>query len=209
MTTPGKGPVAKEHHPPADEELIARAQAGDQLAFEGLVERYQAQVARIVGRKVPWQDAPEVAQEVFIKAFVSLPNYRPLKPLGHWLSTLAVRACHDYWRAHYRRREVPLSALATEAGRQREPVDAVAAQDPYAAYEAWELLDWALGHLSPEDRMAVTLVHLEGWTLAEAAEALGWSQTVVKLRNFRARRKLHQLISQTLAGEVEDEKPRA
>lgn len=201
--------MAQERNQLTDEEVIARILAGDGRAFEQLVERYKAHVARIVVGKVPRQEAPEVVQEVFIKAFVSLPDYRPLKPLSHWLSTLAVRACHDFWRAHYRRREVPLSALAPEAdSRSEQRMDkamAGEARDQYADYETRELLDWALRHLSPGDRMALTLVHLEGWSPAEAAEALGWSQTVLKVRTFRARRKLHKIITQSLSGEVSDE----
>lgn len=201
--------MTQEPAQPRDEEIIARILAGESLAFEQLVERHKALVARIVGRKVPRQEAAEMVQEVFIKAFISLADYRPLKPFSHWLSTLAVRACHDYWRAHYRRREVLFSALSPEPGGQRESrVEAAMAgeaPDRYQEYENWELLDWALGQLSPGDRMAVTLVNLEGYSMAEAAEALGWSQTMVKVRAFRARRKLQTLISQTMKGEVRSE----
>lgn len=195
--------MAPEPNPPSDEEVIARILSGESDAFEILVERYKKQVAGIVGRKVPHQEAPEVVHQVFIKAFVSLPSYRPLKPFSHWLTTLAVRACHDFWRGRYRSRETPLTALAPEPGGRREreveAAQAASAPDAYEAFEAWELLDWALGHLSPDDRMALTLVHLEGWSLAEAAEALGWSQAVVKLRTFRARRKLHKIIAGSLS----------
>lgn len=189
---------------PADDEIIARVLAGESQAFEGLVERYKRQVAAIVVRKVPRQEAPEVVHQVFIKAFVSLPGYRPLKPFSHWLSTLAVRTCHDFWRERYRSREIPQAALAPEPGgrREREIETALAgtAPDAYEAFEAWELLDWALGHLTPDDRMALTLVHLEGCSLAEAAEELGWTQAVVKLRVFRARRKLRKIIADSLSG---------
>ncbi len=203
--------MAKRNNPSTDQEIIARVLGGDGAAFELLVERHKAHVARIVMAKVPRQEAPEVVHEVFIKAFVSLAGYRPLKPFSHWLSTLAVRTCHDFWRQHYRRREIPLSGLAPEPGsrpeRRAEAGGEREQADPYRAFENWELLDWALGHLSPADRMAVTLVHLEGLSLAEAAEALGWSPTVVKLRTFRARRKLRNIISQSLSGEVTDEAP--
>lgn len=205
--------MAPEPNSLTDEEVIARVLSGDGQAFEKLVERYKAQVAGIVVRKVPRQEAAEVVHQVFIKAFVSLPGYRPLKPFSHWLSTLAVRACHDFWRERYRSRETPLSGLAPEPGSRRErkaeAAQAERAPDAYEAFEAWQLLDWALGHLSPADRMALTLVHLEGWTQAEAAEALGWSQAMVKLRTFRARRKLRKVITGSLSGEVDDESDQA
>jgi len=197
-----------EHNPPTDDEIIARVLAGDGQAFEKLVERYKALVAGIVVRKVPRQEAPEVAHQVFIKIFISLPSYRPEKPFSHWLSTLAVRTCHDFWRERYRGRETTFSGLTPESGKGREfRSDAERggeAPDSYEAFETWELLDQALGQLSPADRMAVTLVHLEGCSLAEAAEALGWSQAMVKLRTFRARRRLRKIISGLLSGEVGD-----
>ena len=191
-------------HPPRDDEIIAQVLAGQSQAFEELVERYKRQVAAIVMRKVPHQEAPEVVHLVFIKAFVSLPNYRPLRPFANWLSTLAVRTCHDFWRERYRSRETTHTGLALEPGGRREreveAAWAMRAPDAYEAFEAWELLDWALGQLGPDDRMAVTLVHLEGWSLAEAAGALGWTQAAVKLRVFRARRKLRKIIADSLAG---------
>ncbi|KMY68179.1 hypothetical protein AAU61_00090 [Desulfocarbo indianensis] len=197
-----------EHNPPTDDEIIARVLAGDGRAFERLVERYKALVAGIVVRKVPRQEAPEVAHQVFIKVFVSLPDYRPLKPFAHWLSTLAVRTCHDFWRERYRSKETTFSGLAPQSGKGREFRSEAErggeAPDSYEAFETWELLDRALDRLSPADRMAVTLVHLEGCSMAEAAEALGWSQAMVKVRTFRARRKLRKIIDELLSGEVGD-----
>jgi len=156
-----------------------------------------------VAGKVPRQEAPEVVHEVFIRAFVSLPGYRPEKPLSHWLSTLAVRACHDFWRERYRRKDSAEAALSLDLDDRRETPNRTAGQ--FEAFESWQLLDWALGHLSPGDRMAVTLVHLEGWTMAEAARALGWSETVLKVRAFRARRKLRKIIAGSLFMEVADD----
>jgi RNA polymerase sigma-70 factor (ECF subfamily) len=195
--------LATEPNPPTDEEIIAQVLAGDSQAFESLVERYKGQVASIVVRKVPRQEAAELVHQVFIKAFVSLPGYRPLKPFAHWLSTLAVRTCHDFWRERYRSKETPQTALAHEPGgrieRRINRSRIWDAPDPYEAFEAWELLDWALGHLSPDDRMVITLVHLEGWSQDEAAEALGWTKAAVKLRVFRARRKLRKIVADSLS----------
>lgn len=182
----------------SDQAIIARVLEGETQAFEVLIERYKSLVGAIVGGKVPRDQAPEVAHEVFIRAFESLGRYRPLKPFGHWLSTLAVRTCHDYWRRCHGNREVPLAALSEQ---QQAWVENQAARGGQAGgqaaqerYETWELLDWALGHLSPGDRLALTLVHLEGHSVAEAAALLGWSTVKVKVRNFRARGKLRQVI---------------
>lgn len=188
--------------------MIAGILNGDDRAFEILLERYRPLVARIVNAKVPRDQAVELVHEVFIRAFESLANYRPLKPFGHWLSILAVRACHDFWRGRYASREVPQSALS-EA--QQVWLEAAASgegpgESLHQRLEARELLDWALGHLKPEDRLALTLVHLEGHSMAEAAELLGWSVASVKVRTFRARRKLRGIIAQSLGeGEASHE----
>lgn len=68
-------------------------------------------------------------------------------------------------------------------------------QDTILRKEASEVLDWALGHLSAEDRMAIELVYLEGMSGKETAELLGWSTANVKIRTFRARKKLRKLLS--------------
>ncbi len=65
--------------------------------------------------------------------------------------------------------------------------------------EAREVLDWALGKLSPEDRMVFELVYLEGLTGKEAANLLGWSVANVKVRSFRCRKKLKACLSDAMA----------
>ena len=64
--------------------------------------------------------------------------------------------------------------------------------------EAREVLDWALVKLSAEDRMVLELVYLEGLTVKEAAELLGWTTANVKVRSFRSRRKLRKLLSESI-----------
>ncbi|ADK86410.1 RNA polymerase, sigma-24 subunit, ECF subfamily [Desulfarculus baarsii DSM 2075] len=187
-------------HGPNDWEIVERVVAGQTRWFETLIERHKGLVARIVGAKVPHEDAPEVAHKVFITAFESLAGYRPVAPFENWLATLAVRACCDYWRQRQRQREIPQAALSEE---QLAWLEAAAAQDAgarsMAGFEAHDLLDWALGRLSPQDRMALTLLHIEGRSVAEAAELMGCSGANVKVRAFRARKRLRDVI----AGEID------
>ena len=185
-----------------DEEIIARVVSGDSQVFELLVDRYKLPVARIVKGKVPLEEAQEVMHEVFIRAFESLANYRPQKPFQNWLAILAVRTCYDFWRQRYRNKEVPLTSLSPEQQNwlQGQPWQG-AADGPESAverFEAWEILDWALAHISPEDRMVLTMVHAEGCPVAEVAENLGWTVANVKVRAFRARKKLRKIIAQAL-----------
>lgn len=64
--------------------------------------------------------------------------------------------------------------------------------------EAGMLLDWALGQLAPDDRVVLTLTHMDGQTLADVADLMGWSVSKVKVRSFRARRKLRGVLGHLL-----------
>ena len=83
-------------------ELIARVRAGEVNAFEPLITQHRQQVLAIVARHVPAVDVAATAQDVFVRAFLSLKSYRAERPFGHWLARIAVRACCDFWRQQKR-----------------------------------------------------------------------------------------------------------
>ena len=187
----------------ADMADIGRVLAGDVDAFGRLVERYQDHVMRIVRRHVPPDRVEETAQDALVRAYQSLAGFRQAESFRQWLSAITVRTCYDFWRRRYRRREVAVSQLS-EAHRQwLEKVQAVDAGDTWQHLgdraEAREILDAAMARLSAEDRMVIELVHLEERSVAEAARLLGWSRTNVKVRAFRARKRLHQIILEGLS----------
>jgi len=182
-------------------DIVKRVLEGEVNAFALLMERYQNYVLAIVKRHAPPDQVEELIQEVFIKAFQSLGGWRQTGRFRSWLSVIAVRTCYDYWRKHYRTREVPMNALS-EA--HREWLDRVLAdaskkswQDITRRREAREILDWALDQLSAADRMVLELVYLEGQPVKEAARLLGWTAANVKVRAFRARRKINKLLLQS------------
>jgi|SRR6056297_253953 len=184
---------------PTDRDVVRRVLAGDINAFEVLVARYQAYVFSIVGRHVPTQNVEDVAHDVFVRAYRSLPKYQQKSGVSQWLRGIAVRTCADFWRERYRRREVPMSRLG---GNQREWLENMLAHDSVAAYhkagrqqEARQILNWALGRLSAQERMVLELVHLEGYSVKEAAGLLGCSAANVKIRAFRARKKIQKLLA--------------
>jgi RNA polymerase sigma-70 factor (ECF subfamily) len=192
------------HHHASDAEIIDLVLGGDVDAYEVLVKRHTPVAGRIVAGKVPREDAAEVVHEVFVRAYRSLATYQGRSPFDHWLSRIAVRCCHDFWRERYRRREVPISSLSDETQDWLERVstgldgdDPAGAAGSFAHYEARELLTWLLGHLSADDRLVLTLTHLEGRSTREAADLLGWSQAKVKVRAHRARGKLRHLVDST------------
>lgn len=187
----------------ADRTDVDRVLAGDVNAFANLLKRHQDHVTGIVRRHVPPDRVEETAQDVFVRAYRSLANFRESDRFRQWLSAIAVRTCYDFWRRRYRRREVVVSQLSEAHRAWLEKVGASDAEQDWQALgnraEARQVLDWAMAQLSAEDRMVIELVHLEERSVKEAARLLGWSVANVKVRAFRARQKMHRLIEKRLA----------
>jgi RNA polymerase sigma-70 factor (ECF subfamily) len=182
---------------PTDTEIIRRVLSGDKDAFEFLLERYGSLVFGIVARHVPRGQVEDVAQEVFFRAYRSLAAFAGQGLFNHWLSKIAVRCCHDYWRGS-RSQEMPASTLTDEHRAWVDRIMAVESQETFEQEterrEAQEVLHYVLSLLPAEDRMVLALVHLEGRPTGEAADMLGWSVVKVKVKAHRARRKLKELI---------------
>jgi len=186
--------------PPLDRDsaILERITKGDPDAYRLIMQRYRDHVAAIVAGHLPSQDVEELVHEVFVSAYRSLPAYQDTVGLDRWLSRIAVRRCHDYWRAAYRRRESPHTDLSETAAVWLTSHDgeqaALAGNRDLARQETRELVHWGLGRLSPADRTVLTLVHLQEHSVREAAELLGLSIANVKIRAFRARRKLQTIL---------------
>lgn len=180
-----------------DLEIIRRVLQGEIDRFAELIARYQQHVAKITNRHVPSDHVAEVAHDVFVRAYTSLSTFSGKTPFEHWLSGIAVRTCYDFWRAR-RRQELPVSSLATEHQAWMDHVLATESDEQFRGQakrqEAAELLQWALGHLSAENRLVLTLVHLDGYSVREAAGLLGWTVVNVKVRAYRARQMLRALL---------------
>jgi len=188
-----------------DFDLVRRVVAGEVNAFRPLLEHYQDFVVKIVSRHIPREQVGEVAHDTFVRAYFSLPTFKFKTTFRQWISSIAVRTCCDFWRKSYRSRELPMSSLAEEDQQWIERVSSTrsaAELDECAArQEAQELLAWALDRLSPEDRMVLELVHLEGHSVRETAKLLGWSVANVKVRAFRSRKKLRALLENVPGGQ--------
>lgn len=181
-----------------DIDIIQRVLDGDVNAFSHLIHRYEQHALNIVKKHVPREYVEELAQESFIKAFQSLANFKKADSFKQWLSAITVRTCYDFWRKKYRSKEIPISELSDD---QQYGIDQISSE---AARSSWEeigrkretseILDRALDRLSAEDRMVLELVYLEGLTVKEAANLLGWTVVNVKVRSFRARQKLQKML---------------
>jgi len=177
--------------------LVARVRAQDEAAAAALVERLSPLVFRIVRSHLPRRTAAEdLAQEVFLKLFSRLEQYqaRAAVPFEHWVSRLAVRTCLDALRAERRRPEWRWSDLSEEqAAWVRFLWSDRAAEPDTEAASARELVEHLLEQLPADDRLVLVLLDLEARSVREIAQLTGWSGARVKVRAFRARRKLRKL----------------
>jgi len=170
----------------------------DQAAARALVNHLYPLVIRIVRAHLPRRVAEEdLAQDIFLKMFTRLEQYQGAVPFPHWVSRIAVTTCIDQLRAQKRRPEFRWADLSeNEAG----VLDAVMTNENDVeagdALAAHELVHKLLDQLKPDDRMVIQLLDLEQKTIAEISGLTGWSQSLVKVRAFRARRKLQKLFKE-------------
>jgi RNA polymerase sigma-70 factor (ECF subfamily) len=185
---------------------LERVRQRDEGAARQLVEHLYPLVLKIVRAHLPRRVAEEdLAQDVFLKMFTHLDQFRGGVPLEHWVSRIAVTTCLDQLRAQKRRPELRWADLSeTEA----EVLDAVITSDnqphPAEGLAARELVGKLLDCLNPEDRLVITLLDLEDKSVAEIQTLTGWSASLIKVRAFRARLKLRKHLVRVEKGRTNE-----
>ncbi len=177
---------------------LERVRQRDQTAARQLVEHLYPLVIRIVRSHLPRRVAEEdLAQDIFLKMFTRLAQYQGNVPFPHWVSRIAVTTCIDQLRAQKRRPEFRWADLSEK---ETDVLDNILTDErdatPGDALAARELVHKLLGQLKPDDRLVIQLLDLEQKTIAEISTSTGWNQTLVKVRAFRARRKLQKLFQE-------------
>lgn len=194
--------ISDEANSSTDDEIIGRILHGQIDDFEILLNRYRGYVFKIVSGFLPPEAVLDFSHEIFVEVYQSLSRYEDGTTFKKWLAGVTINCCHDYWRTHYRNLEIPLSSLTEK---HQEWIDNVAASQSMDAFssdkmqkEAREILQYAMAGLSSKDRLLLTLVHLEGLSIKEAAGILGWSTINVKVRAHRSREKMRKRIGTML-----------
>jgi len=173
-----------------DQADIQASLNGDEQAFARLVRRYEQQVADLMWRFTrDRQQLAELVQDAFVEVYFSLPRYRGDAPLLRWIRRIATRVGYRFWKARSRQRNV----VSIQDYDQPITAGDVETADPS---EAAELLERLLGRLKPAERMVLTLEYLEGLSIDDIAERMGWTRAMVKMRAYRARNKLKKIASQ-------------
>lgn len=170
----------------------------DEHAARVLMDRLYPLVLKVVRSHLPQRTSEEdLVQTVFVKVFTKIDQYQGLVPLEHWVSRIAVNSCLNALKAEKCRPELRWSDLSEET---QHVVESLAAEDTTIqdceGPSARALLKKLLAQLSPGDRLVVTLLHLEEKSVAQIQALTGWSATLVKVRAFRARKKLRKLLEQ-------------
>lgn len=177
---------------------LERVRRRDQAAARELVEHLYPLVIRIVRSHLPRRVAEEdLAQDIFLKMFTRIAQYQGNVPFTHWVSRIAVTTCIDQLRAQKRRPEFRWADLSeTEAEVLDNVLSDTSAETPNDAMAARELVRKLLDQLGPADRTVIQLLDLEQKSVAEISALTGWGQSMIKVRAFRARRKLQKLFQE-------------
>ncbi len=179
-------------------ELVERARKGDREAFGILVERYQRRVVGVVLAVVrnP-EDAVELAQETFVRAYQNLSKFEERSSFSTWLYRIAVNLAIDWRRRE--NRHVTVRGEEAEIEIERMPTAVGDAFKETARGETAQRIREALDELTPELRTVILLREVEGLSYEEIAEVLGCPRGTVMSRLFYARSRLRELLKDLLA----------
>ncbi|KOR33387.1 RNA polymerase sigma factor RpoE [Achromatium sp. WMS3] len=175
---------------PTDKILVERAQCGNRQAFDLLVLRYQYKIVNIISRLINDPDeALDVAQETFIKAYLALPGFKGQSSFYTWLYRIAVNTAKNYLTAQNRR--LPRGDIDIEIAEQQiystKLHNYATPEREVLAMEIASTIKKALNNLPKNLRTAIILRELDGMSYEEIAEVMSSPIGTVRSRIFRAR----------------------
>lgn len=183
-----------------DEQLVARAQHGDKRAFELLVRKYQYKIIQLVGRLVGEADAPDVAQETFIKAFRALNGFKGNSAFYTWLYRIGINTAKNHLVSRGRRpadRDIDI-ADAELYGHTEYLSDVDTPEAAVLSEEIKSKVAETIAKLPADLRKAITLRELDGLSYEEIAEIMECPIGTVRSRIFRAREAIDAVVKPLL-----------
>jgi RNA polymerase sigma-70 factor (ECF subfamily) len=176
--------------------LVAAARRQDETAAREIVRRLYPLVLKLVRSHRPRRTAEEdLCQMIFVKVFQKLSQFSGKVPLEHWVSRIAVNTCLNQIQAERARPEVREADLSeNEAALIRNLASTAEDLAPDQRFAARELVERLLTTLNPAERLVIDLLYLQQNSVAEIQALTGWSASLVKVRAFRARKKLKRQL---------------
>lgn len=175
-------------------QCLTRVRARDEDAARALVAHLQPLVERLVRAHLPrGDDERDLIQDVFLKVFTRLDQFKGSVPFEHWVSRVVISTCLDKLRSQMRRPVVRWSDLSDEQQQVLENQAPDDAKPETSDRLAWDVMKQLLESMSPKERLLITLLDLEEKSITEVCEITGWNSGVVRIRAFRARQKLKSL----------------
>lgn len=185
-----------------DSDIISSVLSGNQQAYASLVQRYQAYVFTIVLRYLKSrEDAEEVAQDVFVKAYRSLADFKGASKFSTWLYTIATTTCITFLR----KRKLEVHSLDNEKVFQlADSKDSGMSANQIEQKSRITMVNNAIGLLSGDDAEIITLFYKGEQTLEEIAQVFGIETNAVKVRLHRARTRLKDKMQKHFSTEIKD-----
>ena len=186
----------------ADSEIIEQVLRGDQHAYSELVEKYKNFVFTIALRYVKGrEDAEELSQDIFIKAYRSLADFKGASKFSTWLYTITTTTCISFLRKN----KLEVHSLDNEKVFARaDNVDGGMNSNQVEQKSRVNMVNEAIKLLSPDDAQVITLFYKGEQSLEEIAEILGKEPNAVKVQLHRARGRLKEKMVKYFAAEVKD-----
>jgi len=184
-----------------DEELVARSIRGDSESFNQLILRWErpiyALAYRTIGRE---EDARDVCQETFLRAFRALPGFRGQSKFSSWLYRIALNLCRDWIRRERRAQVVqaPEGVDLVELAAAREPSEPI--EDLVARQDLSRAVERIMARLPEEQRTAIILKEFHGMTFQEIADLTGCPLSTVKTRLYQGLSVLRRELNKSEMG---------
>ena len=183
---------------------VRSVQQGDEAAARALFDHLFPLVIKVVRAHLPRRTSEEdLVQAVFMKLFAKLDQFSGRVPLEHWVSRIAVNTCLNQISTERVRPELRWADLSEAEERVLQSLASTTDDlEPSHNLASRELVDKLLERLKPADRLVITLMHLEGRTVEEVRQITGWNASLIKVRAFRARRKMKKHLETLLEGNI-------
>jgi RNA polymerase sigma-70 factor (ECF subfamily) len=190
------------HAKTPDNDLIQLVLQGQTAAYAELVERYKAFVFTIVLRYISSrEDAEEVSQDIFVKAFRSLADFKGASKFSTWLYTITTTSCLTFLR----KKKLDVQSLDNErVFAAADNIDSGMSANQIEQKSRVAMVNEAIKMLSPDDAQVITLFYKGEQTLEEIAKILGKEPNAVKVQLHRARTRLKEKMQRHFASEVKD-----